>query len=325
MKKILFILTILVFCISQFFADENTEVKFPGKIGLEFLQRVDYQSDEGFSEGGMGTDNGDALYTRTELKAQIAFPISIYTITPSIKDRFEMRLNFRDEDATEDKVDTVNFRGRNRLYFGLGNTIAIKDVININLDFEFRIESDLKPEKNVNPLSLRFSPVFGLGGKYNFGLSWSIVEYFELSFDPTARAKDALNTIGFEGFYNLQFEFFHFFAPKDIKGSFMVDNWMLVELKNWKKETAATINNDLFIGFTFDIFKVTPMIGYFMWFTGNKIAPKVDIDTNVGLKVGIGFSKDWFSFSLAYIGGLNVEVDDPTWKSDVATAVKFKL
>jgi len=240
-----------------------------------------------------------------------------------------------------DATKTVNIQPRNRFYVGLDNTISVPKTIDIGINFEFRMENDMlagNPQTAANlasdknkissPLtSYRLSPNISFKGSYDLGLSFSIVQYFSFYLLPsmTRDNKDATRstnnevfaTAEFEGFYNIAFDFMHFLGDKNIKGGIFLDDYcdILVFATPYVLKSNTTLVNigeqasyeSVFTaGLSFNIFGIKPMIAYYMRnlaFTSDD--PGLQPWMWNGIKAGIGFTKDWFSLDVVYIGRYN--------------------
>jgi len=290
----------------------------------------------------------------------------MYSLGVSVKDRFDIKFN------GVGTPNVIQILPRNRFYFNLDNTVKVPKIINIGANFELRLQSDISKEKtadNSKPeesIELRLSPILSLNGKYDFGLSFKIVQYINFYLYPTYYNFEGDNIpkvfkkTELEGSYYADFEFFHFFAPKEIKGFVYVDDSLVVGLNGEKwiegnqpligdpatlLRTTGNISNEFTFGVKFDIFKLTPSIGFYV-----KSIDTFDNDPDtkldnvwVGTKMGLGYSKEWFSIGITYLGRYQVWENgksitekaapaDPKpikdriqWENHVETFVKFSL
>jgi hypothetical protein len=328
MKKTIILLAVVAMMIAVVGLNAEDEVKFPGKIGIEFKQQMDFTTEDGLATGG-ALGEGDAVYSRTEMKAKVGFKLAngVYTITPWIKERLELRMNLAD-DNTLDTIDTVKFRGRNRLYMGVNNTIAIDGIVDIGINLEARFANDLKPGKfnRGRAYEFRLSPVLALSGEYDFGLSWALEQYFNFYLDPSVTGDDVLAAFELDGVYGAGFEFFQYFAPKNFSGSFGIEDALTI-IMNPSFSTIdtiyTTVENELVAGFSFGQGGLSEFIGLYLYTPEQNPA---DIQsTYLGFQLGVGFKKEMFSFSCSYTGAADVQSSNPQLESNVSTAVKIKL
>ncbi|OHD19729.1 MAG: hypothetical protein A2086_08260 [Spirochaetes bacterium GWD1_27_9] len=383
MKKFLLsLIAVIAFTAFSFAGDATTdkkkeEVKFPGKFGLEFNSRLAAE----FMDGQPKTNDikdGD-LYFRNQLKLSLGFDLLKikdqkgkedvwFNMTPWIADRFDIKF-----ESLTSAQSTI--KPRNRFYFGLDNTIKIPKIMDIGINFEYRIASDLRKKDPSKPapyeaVELRFSPKLSLSGKYDFGLSFRLITLFSLYFYPDYSGYN--NNKIFKFFeieaesYKLAFDFLHFAGNKDIKGGIFVEEWHIIDLYSdeFQKDSAGNaiktatnieIQSEFAAGIEFDLYKVTPILGFYLkqqyikFKEDKKWTKAVDgfdatttdyLNVYPGIKAGIGYSKDWFSFSVTYLGCAQVikngqnfsSLDDnykkanpEGWESRFETAVTFKL
>lgn len=348
---------------------EEAALKFPGKFTLDFLQRFDFDivNNKPMVNPASVPSEGD-MYERTEFKLGLIFDIhEMYSLGVSVKDRFDIKFN------GINTPNVIQILPRNRFFFNLDNTVKVPKIINIGVNFELRQQTDINKEvTNDNSIpeesiEVRLSPVLVLNGKYDFGFSFNIVQYINFYLYPTYYnfggdvTPKVFKKTELEGFYYADFEFFHFFAPKEIKGAVYVDDYLVVGLngekwivdpiKNLIKDastdlrTTGNIFNEFTIGMKFDIFKLTPFIGFYL-----KNADTFDNDPDtksdnvwIGTKMGLGYSKEWFSIGITYLGRYQVWKngksitekaapadlkpikDGIQWENHIETFVKFSL
>lgn len=360
--------------------EKKNEVKFPGKLGLQFTTRADADYQES-NPKDKGADFKDAaMYFRNQVKFTMGLDLvklkddkgkdyTLYTMTPWLSDRFDLKFNPTYEVTSDSFV-----LPRNRFYAGLDNTINIPNIIKIGIDFEFRLASDLR--KQVNPfgpneaVEIKFAPKLNLSGSYDFGLSWKLNTTFSSYFFPNMNGdyKGAFKMFEIEAdTYKLAFDFLKSLNLKDIKGSVFAEDyfWLDMYADKWQQDangnkiankTKVEMVNEFTFGLEFDLFKITPMFAFYLKshnlfyteknsFTLAKNGfDKTDVadiyDLYPGLKVGIGYTKEWFSFSITYYGcqqiiqngreyaGLDTKYKEKypeLWESHIETAVNFKL
>ena len=148
---------------------KTDEKKMPVDFGLEFAEEFQFDS----IGKKPGTNYGwSDVYLKSRGKFSAAFPIKFYTITPWVQDAVELPMMLGNPVAVNTK---------NNFYFGLDNNFVIENIMNIGANFEFRMGNCLgiNPVTGTNDdLEIRLSPVLNLSGSYNFGLSWSVSQYF---------------------------------------------------------------------------------------------------------------------------------------------------
>lgn len=333
MKTKFLAIFLLIFVFSTvLFAEDVNKPKFPGKFGIEFMQRVDYNAHEHMTKA-ISRLISDAVYTRTELKLSLAIPVTeFYTIALWTKDRLELRVNV---DGTSD----VGIRVRNRFYTGINNIFSIPKIMKVGINFESRIQNELRPGYPMIPTVVRLSPFLTFNGKYDFGLSWYVVQFFEFYLNPSVweNGSDGDNhetwvSFDLEGHYGVSFEFFHFFAPEWLGCSFAIEEFLLITLDQFMthSEIRKWLYFETFAGLKFDIYKIKPSIGFFMW---NQYAPgniqdywalRDVFDVRMGMKTGVSYTHEWFSFNIDYFGGVNVQKENAKWENAVETYVKIK-
>jgi hypothetical protein len=430
MRKALLLLIIFTF-ISAFYLNaadatgdskKQPEIKFPGKPGLEYTsffsfdvinnEAMTYSNSLGTGFNNPNTKLGDApLYLRNELKASVAFPFEIakvmtYTITPWIKDRFDIKFTTPGQDNFDnnfgydittggagitDTTKTSYVVPKNRFYVGLDNTFSFPKIINVGLNFEFRMDNDLstanpqticgiyttdKAKVAVPMTTIKLSPILTLSGSYDFGLSFAITQNFNLYLLPamsrtsngntgaTYPSDPTYATTEFEGTYNISFDFLSFIKNKNFVGKIYVEDYLVGDIfaadyvipnsgatSLINQNVTAYVSSELSAGFNFNIFGVQPLVAFYL----KNLAFKSD-DPGLGpwawtgVKLGLGYTKDWFSFGITYIGryntlrqGVNTMQDmstDPNynpangtatltyptrWENHIETFVKFKI
>ncbi len=363
-KKTIILVSILIFISVLLIYSTDDEIKFPGKFNLEYISRFD--SDIMGAKPFESTDSqcsGD-LYLRNELKGTISIvPVNFYSLNFWLKDRFEIRYY----DAVSSS--NTNLLLRNRFFAGMDNIFSIPKVMDIGTNFELRINNNLN--SNGGGIDVRVSPALYLAGKYDFGLSFKMSTLFEFYFYP-AQYKD-VNTdknrlfqffqIEME-YLNIAYEFFHFFAPKDVKCSLTYEMYLLATIySGFQYEVQAKgIRNKMdymrhYIGFNFNFWGIQPFIGFYALITqsvGSSSSINNDNRTGLntffrpGLKTGLIFQKDWFELGITYTGvvlvyatipqeqqivnisgntRLNEEVDPAhyRWENHISSYIKFKL
>jgi hypothetical protein len=305
---------------TSFTVSESLEIH---SLGLEFA----------------GTDIGsfeDAVFSRTSAKGTIALPFGdLYNLSFWIRDDVDNRLNpvskVDPDDATEEyPEDPINWRFRNRFYVGINNMFSIKDIMNVGLNFDFRVESDMKATRTNFNTTMRLNPQLYLGGKYDFGLSWSAVHFFGMHMDKDLST--AIDIFDFEAFYNVTYEFMHHVEGTDAKGWIFANNELLMYVNKLATADAGIVYfDDLFkTGFKFDIQKIQPTFGAALWIDQEKdstATPTTWFETNAGFFLGLGYTKGMATFSAEYLAGMqatNVTGDNP-WQSRFNTKITLKF
>lgn len=343
MKSIMILSLIILVCSFSFAQDEDAEHKIFEKPSLEI-------------GSVFSTSVSDSMESELTFQAYAkgSLPLKLvkdyYTLTPWVKERFDLSYSGPDYSAS-----TIGVSPMNRFYLGLDNAISIPDVINIGANFAVRLQS-----KFVEPgLHVQLNPALTLGGSYDFGLSWDIGTLFYINLEPheagiahadidgdghkyydddSDKGRDsdyeeeydsayAFKSLGIEiDSITLQFEFFHFFAPKDVKCKFKINFYLPINIVPDAYQKAYAYHNagkasynligdmDLYVGLNFDLWGFTPYIGGYFVFTQHQNARDVTAQswkTQAGIKTGIGFSKDWLSISIDYKGKVIVGDTDP--------------
>lgn len=312
MKKNLFLFVfVLILGGSLLWSDENAknekESKFKFEPGLEFTQEIHF--DTVGNKLGINYGWGDA-YLKTKGKANFALNFGFYTLTPWIGDFIELPIT---------AASPAIINPKNNFLLGLDNTFSVENVMDIGVNFEFKLGTilDANTITPLNGIEIRLSPILNLSGEYEFGLSFSLSNMFEFYIYPDQNSP--FFSVDFEGFNSISFDFFHFFVNNEnIKGGLYAELFSLARV--FVDGTAPTILNlDPAFGFTFDFYKVTPMILFFTHLYGTDLSR----DPWFGIKSGIGFSKEWFSINVVYIGTFSV--GSSNWQNHIETYLTFSL
>ncbi len=374
-------------------ADEQQQgPKFPGKLGLESKILAEGAiknsqpaevTDNNPNDGG----NGGKNYFRFELKPSITFtPLSFYNIGLWVKDRMDLRMYEPNAANTSGKLDTsaIDLKARNRFYTGLDNIFIIQKIMTIDAGFELRLGNDLNNGAGLNPksstsnagLEVRLTPYLNLSGKYDFGFSWKLNTAFEFYLYPALyqfadySIDDQKKIYGsnydgsdknklFQSFsieidkLSLGYEFFHFFAPKEIQCTFTYEMYMFATIYNpdyqnqyndWnytkqddrsKAKVKSNMMNIMknYIGFNFNFWGFQPYVGFYFIFDQSNGSiwnasyidakdqastyNKSGVYTNFrpGIKAGFSYKKDWLELGIGYTGVILVSSTDPLWSS----------
>lgn len=308
-KIVLFLLVLSLVLITPLLNAEDEEgVKFPGKFGLEFKSQLDSDIINGTADRTSLSCSNSDLYFRNELKGKVQFKIAdFYKLTPWLKDRFDLKFDYNAA-----ATDSIKLQPRNRFYAGVDNLFVIKDVMDIGANFELRVANQVNKNMEV-----RISPILYLGGKYKNGLSWSVNSLFSFYLDPK-KAYDVDNGFLFKKFnfeidkVKIAYEFFHFFAPKQVKCSYVAEMYLLAtaeagkarqdDIDNKVAPNDMLANLEFFTGLKFGLWKMSPYAGFFGAFTQYYQDNGHFTTFSPGFKMGIGFKKDWFSANIEYIG-----------------------
>jgi len=340
MKRLLTKILIITSTVLIMNAEEKKDEKrFPGDFGLEFGQ--EFHMDSTGTKAAVNYGWSD-IYLKTRGKAQVAFPIKFYTVIPWVQDAVELPMSLGSASST------VSLNTKNNFYFGLDNTFAIEKIMNIGLNFELKIGSCLGNNPvtgTYDGLEIRLSPIVNLNGSYDFGLSWSISQYFEFYFFPELAPNETENRTGsnmqfteFEGNYNLAYEFLHFTKLENIKASLYGELYLRARILNdgyYTKDyfpAGHQIQNlDPAVGLTFDIYGFTPSALFFVHAFGNSKDEKLT-GSWIGIKAGLGYTKDWFSFNMIYYGMINSHQTsdcmnnvNSKWMNHLETYIKFTV
>jgi|GEM_PF-1082110 len=353
---------------------KEKEIKFPGKFNLEYKSQM-YSDIKGAQpEQSLDGDAGD-IYWRNELKGKITLkPVKFYNIAFWLKDRIDWKIYDNGDD------DSLGEKLRNRFYIGLDNIFILPmDIMNIGLNFELRIANDLN--KKGDGIEVRVSPILDLSGKYKFGFSWGLYTLFEFYFQPALykfpydSADDQEEYYGEANFWGedkyknfqkfqveidkfyMDYEFFHFFLPKQLQCSIRYEMYMLAtvyahgyqNIYNYYKGDQKSLTSakykmnmmDLmkhYVGFNFNLWGIQPYIGFYCIIsqtTGSWGDDDEDLDDHgdfnkngvytefrPGLRTGVDFEKDWFSLGIEYTGVVLVSSTDPMkeWGGEIRPA-----
>ena len=357
MKKIINIIIILMLTSAIFlFADDagaakKDEKKFPGVFGAEFEQ--DFQMDTIGNKPATNYGWSD-VYLKSRGKGQLAFTFNFvdkakqsfgsYTIMPWVQDAVELPMFFGNGIP-------VTINTKNNFYVGMDNTFAFDKIMTVDIGYEFRLGSalGLNPvsygSEQITGMEVRLSPFVNLSGSYDIGISWNVSQYFEFYFFPglgnlidTTSANLAsyknMQFTEFEGNYNLSFEFLHF-----IKGNEKIKASIYTELYLWARaldEGHYVLNYftngnlirslDPAVGMTFDIYGFQPFLYYFVHSFGNSKDNRLT-GSWVGIKGGLGYTKDWFSVNIIYYGMINSDPNstDNKWMNHIETYFKITI
>jgi len=267
------------------------------------------------------------VYSKTRGKLFIKFPLKFYTITPWIQDILELPMTLGGKDP-------VKLNTKNNFYIGLDNTFSIDKVMNIGLNFDFRIGSSL----GTNPLTgitddleLRLTPTILLNGEYDIGFKWGISQSFEMFYYPNI-SNGTLQFTDMEGTYLMAFELLHFAKSEKIKMSLYAEMYLWARLLNAGKNNENYYGNyhlmkslDPAAGLTFDFYCFTPFLLFFYHAFGTAEEFKLT-GSWVGIKSGLGYCKDWFTLAVTYYGTINSDPKaDGEWQNHIETSITFSL
>ncbi len=347
MHKIFIVLLFLVSVFTVFSEEKKKEL--PVKPIFDFTAQYHYDT-KGDSLAGMNWSEADQ-YVRNELKGGLvisAFKNDYlnFTVTPSIKDRFDIRIKHTPLTATP----------RNRLYGNVDLNFNIAKLITVNFGNEIRFESDFAKSS----LSLRFAPAdVTLMGNFDFGFSFFLKQLvgLHLSVNENVYNKgQSLALTELEGLYRIAFNIFKLIKPIDdykVKGTIYARNFLILLLfPDYSTSQSLVRYHDLTVGFETEFANVKIRAAYYFSTQYSKFDERTIKDTKIplvniyqGFETGASFSKDWFEVGITYIGrmlgyqknGDTITVDYATiskrttaqlgssWESHIDTYVKFKL
>jgi len=348
MKKMIIILCIAIFSImmvnaADATADKKEAPKFPGIFNFNFtigggMDAADGKLFETWYNAPWGAQNG-AVYGRTAITGGLKFPIQFYSIKLWGKDEFY---------AIGKTTDPAGNQIRNRFYAGLDNYFTVDKVINIGINFETRLQN--KASMNLSTfvpsdvncyLETRVSPVVDLNGSYDFGFSWGVSEAFRF-YLLTANASDkVLEKVQFDGIYFMGFEFMHFAKLDNITGQIYTELDLAYDKFFIKDPNSADteIKNKMYwleyyIGVNFNIYGFTPSVGFDLTFDQNDTVTNKDM-LYTGIKCGIGYTKDVYSFNLVYVGNTTMnstyykanfnDTTTPKWENHIDASFTISL
>jgi hypothetical protein len=304
---------------------EEEKKSNPVKFGVELKQKFQVDNADNKSQKVFGDAE---IYYRIELKGKIKITPGdqkIFTITPWAKERIEFRI---DQDTSGGDIDLVGTpattgndeqsegiisRVRNRVYLGVNFGIKIPKALNIGLDFVTRIANDVRESKtSAQTIEVQFAPVVSLsGGDYGVGLDWGISVLPGLVFKTDASNGPELQAFDLDFTVDLEFEFFHFFAPKDFGGAFYfawANEIDITGLQAGGTQTTDWYRNNMEIGLKFKIYGIGLWTAVYISPVTGELAPNQTTTTAIGTTAGVGFKKDWFGFKLFWVG--NAPVSD---------------
>jgi hypothetical protein len=272
----------------------------PVELGLDISSTTSFDTVGTDVEGWYGYSD---IYDTKDITGTLSVPLGMYTLGFYAYDSIELFVDMADATTGVTSTDFANF-------FSLGwtNDISIENAldINVSLDFGVYVDSRLGNGVGGSGLELDLTPSIGLSGEYDFGLSWGIAQAFYLYFQP-ALAKPFTGA-EIEGDTSLSFSFMQY-VTEAVGGSvdFNFYNDIVVPSKG-----ATSLLFEITLGASFDIYGFAPSIGFFTGLAGSNAITTTDI----GLYAGLGYSKDWFSVGVSYIGAADAQsTTTPEWKN----------
>jgi hypothetical protein len=324
MKKLTLMAALLVLVASFAMAEDP-------KIGLEFVQRMDADFVDGAIVDSVISDY-DAVYSRTEIKAKAGFKFGAVSLTPWVKDRLESRFNpgnLEGSDVDNDTTTAANeflgkIRFRNRLYLGVDTSYKVMDALNIGLNLEYRVASDLRTDKTGTALpEYRFTPALVVSGEVS-GFYYSVLQgvpfYFDTSIGDYDNDDDDL-FMELEGTYNLGYGM----KVGETKIKFDLTDDLVITFPEFDEMDDAdpVTSNALNFKIHVSVGDLTPNVG-FVWVM--KHDGEDIIDSIMGASMGASFKKDNWSLGFNYMVGVNGAEDrDGEVESSLSTSIKFKL
>lgn len=330
--RILFYIFIVISALHSETDDVKKEPVFPGYYSLYFLQRIDWDDyDNKAIANEAGT--GYPIYSGTELFAEIGFPIKFYTISFWAKDLLEFNV--------EPQIKGEILKIRNRFYTGINNSIYIENILGFSVDLYNEVSTYIKQTSGTLdvPTILRPSTLVRFWGDYKFGLKWNINQEFIFTLKPAL-----FDTILFfdefdiEGEYGLSYEFFHFFAPKNVKCFATIKQILEFNCMGFSSYSTIPygywrIYGETYAGINFDLFGISPYAGLLVALPSRQIEPVANKslarfggspDVSLGFATGVDFKINWFSLSFLYQGFANI-TDSTPWENEVVASMKIQL
>jgi hypothetical protein len=289
--------------------NENT---FPGIFNFTFttgggLDILNSKLSPSYYNFPNGAVNG-----KLSILGGLTFPVKFYSVKLWAKEEIYI-IGLSGDTGIPGTID-LNNQVRNRFYAGLENYFTIDKVMNIGINFESRIQAKASLNSGeVDYIETRLSPVIDLNGSYDFGFSWGISEAFRFYIIPQNDSNNVIQKIQFDGIYYMGFEFMHFTGVKDITGQIYteldlaIDRFTSSDLYPLNDESNKTRIwwLEYYAGINFNIYGFTPSVGFDMTFD------TADTDTYpngilfAGIKIGLGYTKDIYSFTFTYVGNMS--------------------
>jgi hypothetical protein len=341
-KYLVLILTTIIVTFNMVAIDSTAdtkkeEVKFPGIFNFSAiigggLDIVDNKINETWYNAPIGVPNG-AAYGKTLIAAGLKIPINFYSFKIWAKD--DLSIIGKTSDALGPHI-------RNRFFSGIDNYFSIDKVMNIGINFESRLQakSSLVPKyPGTNPLDVssdfdvRLSPVIDLNGSYDFGLSWGISEAFRFYLIPQNDSSKQFDKVQFDGVYYLGYEFLHFTKVPNITGQLYTELDLIVDTYSDTTKETKIYWLEYYLGVNFNIYGFAPSIGFDMTYDN------MDAISNggylfAGIKAGLGYTKDIYSFNLTYLGNMTSNSNyystyynktSPVWENHIEAVFGINL
>ncbi len=338
-KKMICVLVVFALVAGFAFAQEEKKPE-PPKVAMEFSQRMDSEQVNGWIVPST-TYGTDALYSRTEFKAGVTYKLGgNVTITPSFKDRLEVRLNPGNlipvgwtggaavQNAAVEKLGKI--RERNRFYANLDSSIKIIPLVNVAIGFEARLAADLRSDKagpSTNDTTgqvaqeTKITGSLGLNGKDKDKdelFSYSLFQALNIYADTVANGTDELYT-ELDGSYGagVKFKLGEVGLKLDVSDALTLTNPTAPNAATDK----ATVFNGLSVKATMTHANVSPFLGFFLNTTIDKAGTTT---ANVaGGSIGLGMSSGAWSFAGQYDLGYN-SVNSNMLETHATMSVKIK-
>ena len=304
MKKIIFLIFSAIFLISSFslFADDDIVLKPQFSI----FQGFEYSGmDMRCAKNDIG-DYGTPFYSRTNLKASYGIKKGDFTFTPYVQERLEF---FLSKDLLEGGYSNVNVRGRNRIYLGAVFAYSFNGLINLSFNLENMIQNDFKKSKQEDvPTLFRFTPTISLGGEYDFGFKWSLLNTFGLYFsDESIYANHGkISQLYMEGGGDFSFDFLRH-IKSDLEHQLMIVgdyDYYYSNTNPYEKGEKRVYSGIMGIGIAYQYKGIRPNFQLKQWHVFDDYI--VNIRNNFGLQAGVAFFQERYNVSFTYIGGRQI-------------------
>ncbi len=345
--KMIFILILLALAQTILFGDDQTREQtkknsaFPGIFDFSFITGGGSDIANSKAAPSYYDYPSGAVYGRITILGGLKIPIKFYSFKLWGKDEVYI-IGLSSDTGTSGKLD-LNNQVRNRFFAGVDNYFAIGDIINIGVNFESRIQAKVALSTGIpDEVETRLSPALDLNGSYDFGFTWGITEAFRLYLIPQNDASNELQKIQFDGAYFMGYEFLHFFKLENISGQVYTELDLAVD--RFTAKDLYPLNDssnktriwwlEYYAGINFNIYGFTPSVGFDMTYdtTDTGTYPKGLLFC--GIKTGLGYAKDAYSFTITYVGNITSDGDyssiiyrskSPVWENHIDASFAISL
>ncbi len=289
-KKITTLIIALVALTGAVIAQEAT----PPKVSVELVQRMDTELNEGFI-GSNELSDTDPFGTRTEVKGSVAFALgSGVTVAPYIKDRYEAKLS--------PLTTPAGFldRNRNRLYLGVDSNFAFDKALNLGINLEYRLASDIRDSAATTARpEHRFMPsviVKGAISEFYYNINQGIPVILDFDGNTTDSS-----SVSLDGVYNAGLNF-----KLSDKESLKLDINNLLVVTNKSVALLGVVNdilNNFYFKVAFSTNGFTPALGFV--YVSRTDANSAVTEDVAGGTLGLDFAKDNWSLGTNFQLGVN--------------------